>query len=146
MEASHSEHAIIGYLAALQAGHAGVLLPPTDPALGAVIDEAFAPEISFLHIDGRWWLIEPPRSRGQHGIPPHPDLALLLMTSGSTGRARAVKLSTRNLDANAASIAQYLGLTPLHYCYGLSVLHSHLSVGAKHLFPENIDSGSAIPR
>ena len=41
--------------------------------------------------------------------------------------------------ANARSIADYLDLRgsdvaitslPLHYCYGLSVLHSHLLVGA----------------
>jgi len=144
VEASHSEHAIIGYLAALQSGHAVIMVPPADQAQGAVIEEAFAPDITFRQIDGRWRLIEPLRSRDQHGIPPHPDLALLLMTSGSTGRAKAVRLSARNLDANAASIAQYLGLTatdrgcmalPLHYCYGLSVLHSHLSVGASLYFP-----------
>ncbi|MEL6893821.1 MAG: non-ribosomal peptide synthetase, partial [Actinomycetota bacterium] len=69
----------------------------------------------------------------------HPDLALLLSTSGSTGSPRLVRLSYRNLIANASSIATYLelgpddvGITslPLHYCYGLSVLHSHLAAGA----------------
>lgn len=69
----------------------------------------------------------------------HPDLRLLLSTSGSTGSPRLVRLSAANLDANAAAIASSLGLTatdvalttlPLDYCYGLSVLHSHLAVGA----------------
>ncbi|MCP6462446.1 AMP-binding protein, partial [Klebsiella pneumoniae] len=50
-----------------------------------------------------------------------------------------VRLSARAVQANAEAIADYLGLTPddvgvtalpLHYCYGLSVLHSHLAVGA----------------
>ena len=68
----------------------------------------------------------------------HPDLALLLSTSGSTGAPKLVRLSHANVLSNAASIATYLGLTaadraittlPLHYCYGLSVLHSHLLVG-----------------
>ena len=69
----------------------------------------------------------------------HPDLALLLSTSGSTGSPKLVRLSHDNLRCNAASIADYLGLTPddraitslpMHYCYGLSVVHSHLLVGA----------------
>ena len=69
----------------------------------------------------------------------HPDLALLMSTSGSTGSPKLVRLSHRNLVSNARAIAAYLGLTPadrgittlpLHYCYGLSVLHSHLAAGA----------------
>ena len=69
----------------------------------------------------------------------HTELALLLSTSGSTGSPKLVRLSQRNLSSNAAAIGDYLGLTatdrgittlPLHYCYGLSVLHSHLLAGA----------------
>lgn len=68
----------------------------------------------------------------------HSDLALLLSTSGSTGSARFVRLSHRNVASNAESIAQYLQLAeddcpitslPPHYTYGLSVIHSHLVVG-----------------
>lgn len=69
----------------------------------------------------------------------HPELALLLLTSGSTGAAKAVRLSQTNVVSNARSIAEYLQLAPderaaltlpLHYSYGLSVLNSHLSIGA----------------
>lgn len=69
----------------------------------------------------------------------HPDLSLLLSTSGSTGSPRLVRLSQRGVTANANAIATYLGLAtddvaltslPLHYCYGLSVLTSHLVAGA----------------
>ena len=69
----------------------------------------------------------------------HPDLAVLLSTSGSTGSPKLVRLSRRNVVANARSIAEYLGIRrsdraltslPLHYCYGLSVLTSHLVAGA----------------
>lgn len=69
----------------------------------------------------------------------HDDLALLLATSGSTGSPKLVRLSHDNLTSNAAAIATFLelgtddiGITslPLHYCYGLSVLHSHLLAGA----------------
>ena len=69
----------------------------------------------------------------------HTDLALLMSTSGSTGSPKLVRLSHRNLLANARSIIDYQrldrhdrGVTslPLHYCFGLSVLHSHLLAGA----------------
>ena len=69
----------------------------------------------------------------------HPDLSLLLSTSGSTGSPKLVRLSRQNLDSNALAIAAYLELTPedrsalilpLHYSYGLSVLHAHLAAGA----------------
>jgi len=69
----------------------------------------------------------------------HDDLALLLTTSGSTGSPNLVRLSYRNLDANTASIIQYLGMTeqerpittlPMEYTYGLSVINTHLAVGA----------------
>src|SRR5699024_2236692 len=75
--------------------------------------------------------------RPQHLL--HPDLALLLSTSGSTGSPKLVRLSRANVVSNALAIAGALGLDasdrgvtrlPLHYCFGLSVLHSHLAVGA----------------
>ena len=75
----------------------------------------------------------------------HPDLALLLSTSGSTGSGKLVRLSYQNLQKNAESIAKYLNLQeeerpittlPMNYTYGLSVLHSHRLVGATVLLTE----------
>ncbi len=69
----------------------------------------------------------------------HPDLALLLATSGSTGSPKLVRLSGENLLSNARSIVEYLGLNeeerpvtnlPMSYSYGMSILNSHLLVGA----------------
>ncbi|GAA4596599.1 acyl-CoA synthetase (AMP-forming)/AMP-acid ligase II [Actinoplanes octamycinicus] len=69
----------------------------------------------------------------------HPDLALLLTTSGSTGNPKLVRLSRSAVLANAGQVADSLGITgadvaittlPLFYSYGLSVLHSHLLRGA----------------
>ncbi|MDI6100492.1 AMP-binding protein [Actinoplanes sp. NEAU-A12] len=69
----------------------------------------------------------------------HPDLALLLTTSGSTGDPKLVRLSRAAVLANAGQVAESLGITgddvaittlPLFYSYGLSVLHSHLLRGA----------------
>lgn len=75
----------------------------------------------------------------------YPELALLLTTSGSTGSPKLVRLSYRNIEENAKSIAEYLELTdterpitmlPMHYTYGLSVINSHLLVGATILMTE----------
>jgi acyl-coenzyme A synthetase/AMP-(fatty) acid ligase len=72
-------------------------------------------------------------------LPLHPDLALLLSTSGSTGSPRFVRLTRRNVEANAESISQVLDIgradcaitsLPIHYSYGLSVLNTHLLRGA----------------
>ena len=69
---------------------------------------------------------------------PHPDLALLMSTSGSTGSAKLVRLSHAAINANARSIGDYLGLRPddraittlpLAYSFGLSILNSHLACG-----------------
>jgi acyl-CoA synthetase (AMP-forming)/AMP-acid ligase II len=69
----------------------------------------------------------------------HPDLALLLSTSGSTGSPKLVRLSAANVASNAAGIAKALAIEPddraitclpMHYTYGLSILSSHLAAGA----------------
>lgn len=61
-----------------------------------------------------------------------------IFTSGSTGEPKGVMLSHKNLIANTASIVEYLELNndsrvlvvlPFYYCYGLSLLHTHLRSG-----------------
>ncbi len=68
------------------------------------------------------------------------DLAALVFTSGSTGQPRGVMVSHANIIANTNSIISYLLLTardrimavlPFHYCYGASLLHTHLRVGGE---------------
>lgn len=69
----------------------------------------------------------------------HPELSLLLSTSGSTGSPKLVRLDANAIVSNATAIGEYLKLAaddcaitslPLSYCYGLSVLTSHLAMGA----------------
>ncbi|HEV1285405.1 MAG TPA: AMP-binding protein [Bryobacteraceae bacterium] len=78
--------------------------------------------------------------------PLHDELALLLTTSGSTGSPNLVRLSYDNLEANTASIVEYLGVTdrerpittlPMEYSYGLSIINSHLEAGATLLLTTN---------
>ena len=64
--------------------------------------------------------------------------AALMLTSGTTARPRAVRITHRNIQANTESIIQYLDLSaaerilvvlPFYYCFGTSLLHTHLRVG-----------------
>jgi len=75
----------------------------------------------------------------------HPELGLLLTTSGSTGSPKLVRQSYRNIEANTKSIIEYLGITssdrpittlPMSYTYGLSIINSHLEAGATLLMTE----------
>ncbi|HOT18225.1 MAG TPA: AMP-binding protein [Bacteroidales bacterium] len=69
--------------------------------------------------------------------------AEIIFTSGSTGKPKGVMISHKNLIANTSSIVEYLQLTsddrmlvvlPFYYCYGLSLLHTHLRVGGSIVF------------
>lgn len=69
--------------------------------------------------------------------------AEIIYTSGSTAFPKGVMLSHKNLVANTRSIVEYLKLTkddkilvvlPFYYCYGLSLMHTHLKVGGSIAF------------
>jgi long-chain acyl-CoA synthetase len=66
--------------------------------------------------------------------------AVLMFTSGTTSRPKAVRVTHENIQANTDSIIEYLGLRsddrvlvilPFFYCYGASLLHTHLRRGAR---------------
>ncbi len=123
---------IVTYLAALSAGHPVILVPGDNPGNLAAVESAYDPDVVFSA-----GALVARREGTAHDL--HPDLALLLTTSGSTGSPKLVRLSLENLEANATSIASYLAIRPtdvaattlpMHYCYGLSVINSHLISGA----------------
>ena len=140
---------IVCYLAALECRNVPLLLPGSmsrQQLLGLL--EAYRPRYLFHKRDdltdlgrdmvtssGAYSLWQLSRAKDRVSA----ELALLLTTSGSTGSRKLVRLSHRNLLANAASIADYLQIgtaeraittLPMHYSYGLSVINSHLHAGA----------------
>ncbi len=136
LRGGNSVDAVVAYLAALRAGHPVILTPAARPGRPDPWLTAHDPDI-VVDADVAGLQVDVRRTTSTHDL--HPDLALLLTTSGSTGSPRLVRLSRINLTSNAAAIAAYLDLSaadrgalnlPLHYCYGLSVLNSHLAAGA----------------
>lgn len=131
LEMRRDLQSVATYLAALRCGHAVILLESLGSELGR-------------RIVGLW----EPWTFGSGEPKPHvlhPDLAVLLSTSGTTGSPKLVRLSHRNIEANARSIAAYLEIDssdraltslPFFYSYGLSVLNSHLQAGASLVLTE----------
>lgn len=126
---------ILAYLGALRAGHAVHMLDPAKGEANRDLLDRYRPEI-VVDCSG-----PQPRLRTERDAraPLHPDIAVLLSTSGSTGAAKFVKLTHRNIVSNTEAIVAYLGLTPAdrgvtalraHYSYGMSVINSHIAAGA----------------
>jgi acyl-coenzyme A synthetase/AMP-(fatty) acid ligase len=130
IRAANNVESLLAYVGAMRAGH--VVLLAEDKHADALVtaydpDTVVAPDGAVVHC----------RPESTHTL--HPDLALVLSTSGSTGSPKLVRLSHENLASNAEAIAEYLELTPadramtslpMHYCYGLSVINSHMAAGA----------------
>jgi acyl-CoA synthetase (AMP-forming)/AMP-acid ligase II len=145
----------IAYVATQLAGHAVALLDGSKPLAGhADVLAAYRPDwiagpggtadalgdggLSVARVEavagGELLAMSDPEPADLHN-----DLAVMLATSGTTGSSKYVRLSAANVEANARSIASYLGLTPserpitslpIHYSFGLSVLNSHWLSGA----------------
>ncbi len=135
IELQNTVSAIVSYLAAMRAGH--VVLVASDERARESLTTTYDPDVVVGSCAETGWQTVERRAGTRHDL--HADLALLMSTSGSTGSPKLVRLSYENLSSNAESIADYLGIAstdramtslPLSYCYGLSVLHSHLTRGA----------------
>lgn len=82
---------------------------------------------------------------GKKDCPIHPDVAVLLSTSGTTGSPRLVKLSYDNLFHNAEDVCLSLNITcgqkgisplPMSYVYGFTFAVWHWHCGATLLITE----------
>lgn len=148
--ADNSAASIACYLAALRCGHTVLLLNARgDAGLREELCIRYRPEIILLpghldlpaaySLDSQHGGVNCGVARRTLGEPIHPDTAVLLTTSGTTGSPKLVRLSYGNIQSNAEAIVSYLGIDraetaitslPFSYSYGLSVLNSHLIAGA----------------
>jgi acyl-CoA synthetase (AMP-forming)/AMP-acid ligase II len=133
LAAENDVDTLVTYLAARAGGHPVLL---ADPRHAAGLARRYDPDV----VAGRQvggWLLDQRRPGTAHDL--HPELALLLSTSGSTGAPKLARIPASAVTANAVAIAQYLGIRdtdraaaslPLQYCYGLSIVNSNLHAGA----------------
>src|SRR5829696_5949467 len=103
VEAANEIDTVVAYLGALAGGHAVILTDRKRSALVHALLAIYDPD--YVYADGCW---RERRAGGELDL--HPDLTLLLSTSGSTGSPKLVRLSSENLHSNAAAIAEYLTL------------------------------------
>lgn len=155
LAAANSIPAVAVYLAALRQQQ--VIFPfgqGVDSPLFAELTDRFAPDLLVIPADatvpdaidvcyrrrdtGDGLAVLCRRESAPAMSPPHPDLALLLTTSGSTGNPKLVRISAAALAANACQIVSALemdatdrAITTLSmaYSFGLSVINSHLLAG-----------------
>ena len=137
--ASHPEP-LITYLACVTGGHVALLVGAASPlhAGYSEIEAEYRPDSTMRRNATGSWDLTSNREVPLGEL--NSELSVLLSTSGSTGSPKMVKLSYDNLESNAQAISQYLSLKthdvtatllPWSYCYGLSVINSHLASGAK---------------
>ena len=141
---------VVGYLAAFESSRPIALVDRRTDRM--TVDELVAqyrPKLitgSVDHVPAGYAEAESALVLQDDAPPVHPDLAVLLPTSGSTGSPKFVRLSRDAVLENADAIGESLGIDsddrapahlPFFYSYGLSVLNSHLRAGAA-VFPTDL--------
>lgn len=162
--APNSIYFMVTYLAIMKSGNVCVPLNPSveENNLKFIVDLCNT-KIAFVSPamsgDPRWEMLDkvyhelPEKKNGKEALnifgnePFDGDrLAEIIFTSGSTGEPKGVMITHKNIIANTDSIIEYLKLTaddvihivlPFYYCYGLSLLHTHLKVGGSLVFNNN---------
>lgn len=143
---SNNLDSLVAYAACLNHGIVPLMLDAKiDGQLLQRFKDIYRPDFIWRPGKGGYVLEEGQRTedKGQRGL--YDELALLLTTSGSTGSPKLVRQSYENIRANTQSIVEYLKLDsserpittlPMNYTYGLSIINSHLAVGATLLLTE----------
>lgn len=145
----NSYSAIVVYLSLLQSGHAVLLIESKlINEIKNELIERYTPELICTPQSEIYNNYDLLHTRHNYNILKKTDYevsniyyetAVLLSTSGTTGSPKLVRLSYKNIQANAKSIVEYLKITdkdraitslPMSYSYGLSVINSHLLAGA----------------
>jgi len=156
---------IIAYLAIMRSGNTVVPLnPATEKDLfeyiagqterdlafvATIVERRLKPDVKNIINENKLKEILEKDNLNRDGLnydyPPN-RLAQIIYTSGSTALPKGVMLSHKNLFANTSSIIEYLKLSdkdrmlvvlPFYYCYGLSLLHTHLRVGGSIVLNNN---------
>lgn len=136
-------------LASLLSGNVPLILNAnTEESLLDTLTATYLPQFVCAPVDMEGATAEPAvaeefgyrlRATGAPAPEMHPDLSHLLPTSGSTGSPKLVRHMYSNIEAAALNISTFFGLDeterplmvlPLHYTMGLSMVFSHLKVGA----------------
>lgn len=138
LEADNSLESIVAYLSALRSNLPVILIPHDKSETFENVFNQFQPTLSYRPQHGQY-LFEQHLDTNIVNQDFPINLSVLLSTSGTTGSTKLVRLSSANINANAQSIVEYLHLSPseraivslpMYYSYGLSVINSHLSIGA----------------
>jgi acyl-CoA synthetase (AMP-forming)/AMP-acid ligase II len=164
--APNSKFFLVAYLAIIKSGNVCVPLNPSieDNNFSFIVNLCQS-EIAFvdpsLSANPKWEIVDtvydavPEVGKGKNNL--HKNLfneqafdgerlAEIIFTSGSTGEPKGVMITHNNIIANTDSIIEYLKLTgddiieivlPFYYCYGLSLLHTHMKVGGSIVFNNN---------
>ena len=143
--------AVSGYAALLGGGYPMLMMSAEAPAeTRRSVLNAYRPGLVFLpeEMRGEYAGMREACTVGDYVLlrtnypelyPVHPELGLLLTTSGSTGSVKYVRQSRNNILFNAGVIADYLGLrendrsitsVPMQYTYAQSMIHAALLHGA----------------
>ena len=150
---------IVGYISFIENGYTVMMIPDTLPLkkYQEIInnyrpDYIYVPETHILtaHIADNSgcrkkilgymnYVLYSTRSADNDICKINDSLALLLSTSGTTGSSKMVRISYKNIESNTVSIIKSLGIErddaaitslPCSYTYGLSVINTHIYVGA----------------
>lgn len=141
IESSNNVVSLLYYVACMQLGHPVLLLNIESETQNLQLINHYQPNI-VINTRNNEAIV---KVINEQEVLFHDELCLLLATSGSTGSPKLVKLSKNNIESNTLAICSYLKLSnedrcitslKFNYSYGLSLINTHLYVGASIVLTE----------